>query len=702
MPSPRPATPALRYDSRKILSLLIIPIYILVIALLDILGGTATYPQPFALLLLNVAFLGVIPIYIAYVSFVSFRRSGFASILMMGSGMLFIGLGAIAAGLVGLLPGAANLVVTVHNTSTCIGASLQFAGALTALVGWTVGPAERRPSLAISVYAAVVAVTAGLVLATLLGLTPTFFAPVTGATVLRTLVLTGAIASLLIASVLFFVLYRKRNEDFFFWYAIGLALISLGLIGVSFYSVFDDPLNWAARIEQYIGACFLLVAFLVLQRRATSGNVSAQEMLARFFVDAEAGYRQLIETAGDAIIVLDPVRRVLLWNAAAGRLFGYTADEAVGMPFADLVPAGAEEPPDGDAGPVHRETEARRRDGRTVPIELAASRRSIDGEPITTCIIRDLSERRAAEAALRETEQRFRLALRNAPVSVSVQGRDLRYVWAYNQRTATPEEIIGKRDADIFTSADAARLTAIKRRVLEEDVEVREQMWLDRPGGPIYLEIYFEPVHDEAGRVTGVGSATVDLTQRRQAEEAIAASELKYRQLFDSMTEAFALHELVVDGAGRPVDYRFVAVNPAFEEMTGLAAGEIIGRTALEVLPGLERRWIERYGRVADDGRARAFHGVHGPARSLVRRAGVLPRPGPVRDGLHRRHRLRTWPRRRCATAKSGSGRSTRQPGRDAFRGPRDGGRILDSRTRQPAVMLGRTEEDADVGRGRD
>ena len=71
------------------------------------------------------------------------------------------------------------------------------------------------------------------------------------------------------------------------------------------------------------------------------------------------------------------------------------------------------------------------------------------------------------------------------------------------------------------------------------------------------------------------------------------------RQLLDSMFEGLALHEIVLDEKGGPVDYRFLNVNPAFEAMTGLRAADIIGRSVLEVLPGTEPSWIERYGRVA-------------------------------------------------------------------------------------------------------
>jgi PAS domain S-box-containing protein len=130
----------------------------------------------------------------------------------------------------------------------------------------------------------------------------------------------------------------------------------------------------------------------------------------------------------------------------------------------------------------------------------------------------DVTRRVQAEAALRESERRFRLALRNAPVAVAMQDRDLRYIWAYNQRTVRPEDLLGKRDADIFTAEEATRLEEIKRRVIEEEIEIREEIWLDRPGGRIFLEVYFEPIRDEAGQVTGVGIAALDLTPLKRAE----------------------------------------------------------------------------------------------------------------------------------------------------------------------------------------
>jgi len=81
----------------------------------------------------------------------------------------------------------------------------------------------------------------------------------------------------------------------------------------------------------------------------------------------------------------------------------------------------------------------------------------------------------------------------------------------------------------------------------------------------------------------------------------------RFRRLFQEMREGFALHEVIVDDAGTPVDYRFVEVNPAFELQTGLVAENVLGRTVLEVIPDIEPEWIFRYGYVALTGEPAAF-----------------------------------------------------------------------------------------------
>ena len=98
-----------------------------------------------------------------------------------------------------------------------------------------------------------------------------------------------------------------------------------------------------------------------------------------------------------------------------------------------------------------------------------------------------------------------------------------------------------------------------------------------------------------------------------QAKEALRQSEERYRSLFTNMTEAFALHEIILDGEGKPVDYRFLQVNEAFGRMTGLSPEDVVGKTVKEVLPGVEDYWIKTYGKVALTGKAVNFEHFAGP-----------------------------------------------------------------------------------------
>src|SRR6266851_649693 len=85
---------------------------------------------------------------------------------------------------------------------------------------------------------------------------------------------------------------------------------------------------------------------------------------------------------------------------------------------------------------------------------------------------------------------------------------------------------------------------------------------------------------------------------QRQLEQA----ERRYDDLLAHMRDGCALHEIICDERGRPVDYRFLSVNAAFGRLTGLDPAEVMGKTVREVLPTLERSWIEKFGTVAMTG----------------------------------------------------------------------------------------------------
>ncbi len=126
---------------------------------------------------------------------------------------------------------------------------------------------------------------------------------------------------------------------------------------------------------------------------------------------------------------------------------------------------------------------------------------------------------------------------------------------------------------------------------------------------------------DREGRYLGRRASYRDVTERMRAT-------LRYHELFEHMTEGFAVHEILLDAAGRPVDYRFLQVNAAFERLTGLEAKTVVGRRVLEVIPDLEPVFIERYGRVALTGEPVCFEQRSGPLGRVYAVNAYRPEPG--------------------------------------------------------------------------
>src|SRR5687768_3693628 len=100
------------------------------------------------------------------------------------------------------------------------------------------------------------------------------------------------------------------------------------------------------------------------------------------------------------------------------------------------------------------------------------------------------------------------------------------------------------------------------------------------------------------GRLIGV---THDITELRDDAAALSRSEEKYRSLFNAIDEGVCVIEVLFDAHNKPVDYKFVDINPMFENQTGLVDAK--GKTARELLPDLEQRWFDIYGSVALTGK---------------------------------------------------------------------------------------------------
>lgn len=99
----------------------------------------------------------------------------------------------------------------------------------------------------------------------------------------------------------------------------------------------------------------------------------------------------------------------------------------------------------------------------------------------------------------------------------------------------------------------------------------------------------------------------IDITDRREILDELARSEERFRQLFGNMEQGFALHKMIYDKHGEPINYEYIMVNEAFEKLTGLKGVEIVGKTIKDVVPNVEPYWISDFGHVAKSGRPARF-----------------------------------------------------------------------------------------------
>jgi PAS domain S-box-containing protein len=197
--------------------------------------------------------------------------------------------------------------------------------------------------------------------------------------------------------------------------------------------------------------------------------------------------------------------------------------------------------------------------------------------------------RRKAEEALRQSEERFRIALNGSPISVFNQDLDLRYTWAYSpHKGGTDSNYLGKTDEEIFGPDAAARITALKRRVLEAGRGAREEITIPARGKTYYSDLTVEPLRDEAGTVIGVTSACVNVTHLREVTEELRVAKAK-------LTEEKLYLEQTID--------------------TELGFGEIIGSS------GALKEVMAKVSKVAPSGATVLLLGETGTGKELVARA---------------------------------------------------------------------------------
>jgi diguanylate cyclase (GGDEF)-like protein/PAS domain S-box-containing protein len=146
--------------------------------------------------------------------------------------------------------------------------------------------------------------------------------------------------------------------------------------------------------------------------------------------------------------------------------------------------------------------------------------------------------------------------------------------------------------------------------------------------GQRHFHVVGTPLKDKAGGVSRVVLVYTDITASKQAEDALRESEERYRSLYSNMREGVALHELVRDEAGRPVDYVILDVNPSYERITGIPRVQAVGTLASVLYGTGEPPYLETYAQVAESGHAVSFEAAFEPMQRVFSISATSPAPG--------------------------------------------------------------------------
>jgi PAS domain S-box-containing protein len=321
---------------------------------------------------------------------------------------------------------------------------------------------------------------------------------------------------------------------------------------------------------------------------------------------ASALYRSIVDTSPDAITVIGLNGNVVLCNHQAAVLHGFErAEEMTGQSAwqfvapEDLERATADFQRTVKAGSIRNvEYTLLRADGGRVPVEVSASAIvDWEGKPRAFIgIVRDVTERRRAEEALRQSEDYFRRLIENAPdlITVIEPSGDIRYQSPSIERILgyPAESMTGTNIWQIIHPEDARNVgDAIARGLLAPGMfELIVFRARHRDGGWRYLEGSGRVIRDTPEGAYGVINSR-DVTDRVLAEQALEESEKRKAAILETALDAI----ITIDHDSRVLEF-----NPAAESMFGLAASEAIGERldSLIVPPSLgvkHRKGMARY-----------------------------------------------------------------------------------------------------------
>jgi len=295
-------------------------------------------------------------------------------------------------------------------------------------------------------------------------------------------------------------------------------------------------------------------------------------------------FRRLLEAAPDAIVIVDRSGRMLLVNSQTEKMFGYTREELINQTVEILIPENFRQ-----KHPQHRnayhtaphprpmgiglELLGRRKDGSTFPVEISLSPLEQEGGVLVTAAIRDVTERKRVEEALRQSQERFQTLVEEvkdyAIFMLDPKGRILSWnQGAQKIKGYAADEIIGQHFSCFYTSEDLdIGKPDEELRLAAADGRWEEEGWrLRKDGSRFWADVVITALHDKDGNLLGFTKVTRDITEGKRAREAFLlevtnalVSNLDVRQLLSAI--AACVRQV------KPFDYATLALYDAPSQM---------------------------------------------------------------------------------------------------------------------------------------
>ncbi|MBN1497273.1 MAG: PAS domain S-box protein [Spirochaetes bacterium] len=305
--------------------------------------------------------------------------------------------------------------------------------------------------------------------------------------------------------------------------------------------------------------------------------------------DSEVKFRSLMQNIQDIVLIMDREGIIVFENPATKETLGYSLMGRRGFDIVhpeDLKTAAEAFSEVLDNKNKHTPTmfRVRHADGSWLYVEaLATSLFDNSVIPGMLLVCRDVTSRIEAQAALRESEERYRALFDQSPVGVFLFDKDL-VITECNDRFA---DIVRRRREEIlgFCSAELKDSEVIRK--MRETLKGNPSSWegwfiAPDTGSRFYHSTYYSPLRDAGGKVVGGIAVVNDLTERKNAEEQLLVAEERSRILIENANESIVVIQ----------DWRFIFVNPKFVQLTGFTADELAARRFTEFVHPEDREQI--------------------------------------------------------------------------------------------------------------